>query len=173
VTPEGDVTPCPYLPLVAGSLRAQSFAEIWNGAEAFRQLRQPTLTGRCGACEFASVCGGCRARAYASHRDPSTGSELALNAVKVQALLGEDPWCNYQPGSGPALPAPSAGDERVEWTEAAWMRLERVPPFVRPMVKRGVEAYALSRGLTTITPVLMLEVRDKAMPVRHGDRPPG
>lgn len=154
VTPEGDVTPCPYLPLVAGSLRAQSFAEIWTEAETFRQLRRPVLGGRCGVCEFGSMCGGCRARAYAAHGD----------------LLGEDRWCNYQPGSGPAPPMSATEDRRVEWTEAAWMRLERVPPFVRPMVRRGVEAYALSLGLTTITPALMLEVREKAMPMQHGNR---
>src|SRR5260370_29088464 len=41
ITPEGDVTPCPYMPVTAGSLRRSSFAEIWRGPPLFDDLRQP------------------------------------------------------------------------------------------------------------------------------------
>src|SRR5204862_264454 len=30
ITPDGKVTPCPYIPEVAGDLRRQSFAEVWS-----------------------------------------------------------------------------------------------------------------------------------------------
>jgi radical SAM protein with 4Fe4S-binding SPASM domain len=67
----GQVQGCGYLPVSAGSLRKQSLAEIWQGSEFFQKLRQPEhLEGKCGACEFASDCSGCRARAYAATGDP-------------------------------------------------------------------------------------------------------
>ncbi|RMF33755.1 MAG: radical SAM protein [Alphaproteobacteria bacterium] len=53
VTPEGEVTPCPYIELYVGSVRSRSFAEIWRDAPVFAQLRAPQLTGRCGVCEYA------------------------------------------------------------------------------------------------------------------------
>jgi MoaA/NifB/PqqE/SkfB family radical SAM enzyme len=37
ITPDGKLTPCPYLPEVAGDLRAQSFGEIWRSSPLFRQ----------------------------------------------------------------------------------------------------------------------------------------
>ena len=40
-----------------------------------------TFAGRCGRCEYADLCGGSRARAYAATGDP----------------LGEDPACTHQP----------------------------------------------------------------------------
>ena len=36
ITPEGKVTPCPYLPAAAGDLRRQGFAEIWRDSRAVR-----------------------------------------------------------------------------------------------------------------------------------------
>ncbi|MBI4629024.1 MAG: radical SAM protein, partial [Candidatus Rokubacteria bacterium] len=82
ITPEGDVTPCPYMPVAAGSLRRSSFADLWRGAPVFDDLRDPQLKGRCGACEFSKICGGCRCRAYATYGD----------------YLAEDPACGYEPG---------------------------------------------------------------------------
>lgn len=139
ITPDGQVTPCPYLPLVAGSVRAQPFAVIWQKAPILAALRAPTLAGRCGRCEFATLCGGCRARAFATTGD----------------ALGEDPWCAYEPGASPAPPPPVP----LTWSEVAEERLRNVPVFVRPMVRRGVEAYARAKGLVVITPALMAELK--------------
>ncbi|MBI4545429.1 MAG: radical SAM protein [Gemmatimonadetes bacterium] len=69
ITPEGKLTPCPYLPAVAGDLRRQSFAEVWTGSALFRALREGELGGKCGRCEYRKVCGGCRARAFADGGD--------------------------------------------------------------------------------------------------------
>ena len=80
---DGQVLPCSYFPLAAGNIKRQSFREIWENSELFRQLRDfSRYEGRCGRCEYTQVCGGCRARAYAV-----TGSYLA-----------EEPFCAYQPG---------------------------------------------------------------------------
>src|SRR5438094_2285242 len=151
ITPEGDVTPCPYMPVSAGNLRSASFAELWRGAPVFDDLRDPKLGGRCGACEFSKICGGCRCRAYATYGD----------------YLAEDPACGYTPGAhGRAvveLPAtltfglPVACE--LVWDEAARERLRAIPSFARGMVVKAVEAYARGRGDTVVTRELLAEVR--------------
>lgn len=90
----GKVQPCGYLPVSAGDVRAQPFAEIWQDAALFAELRSPDkLTGKCGACPFRQACLGCRARAYAVH-----GSYLA-----------EEPDCRYQPPAASAHAHGGAG----------------------------------------------------------------
>jgi radical SAM protein with 4Fe4S-binding SPASM domain len=82
ISNEGEVYPCGYLPVSAGSTRTKRFAEIWSSSPVFAQLRDlDALEGKCGACRFDAICGGCRARAYAA-----TGSFLA-----------EEPFCTYRP----------------------------------------------------------------------------
>jgi len=81
---EGEVFPCGYLPALAGDLRKQSFADIWNDSQVFHALRDDdNLKGKCGCCEFRHVCMGCRARAYAATGD----------------FLAEEPFCVYEPGT--------------------------------------------------------------------------
>jgi len=75
-----------FLPLTAGSVRTSRLAGIYRTSPLFTGLRDRSkLTGRCGACGFASVCGGSRSRAFALLGDP----------------YAEDPWCSYQPGTFP------------------------------------------------------------------------
>ena len=82
ITPNGDVNPCPYLPLKAGNVLETSFSEIWNTSKVFEELRSEKLKGKCGICDYLSICSGCRARAYYY----SDGDYMA-----------EDPWCLYKP----------------------------------------------------------------------------
>ena len=141
ITPDGKVTPCPYMPLVAGDLREQSFGALWRSAPLFQSLRHPTLGGRCGACEYREVCGGCRARSFAASGDP----------------LAEDPWCTYVPGTDEPLPR---GEETaVAWTAEAESRLKKVPFFVRSTVRGAVEALARQQGLAMVTPELLRHAR--------------
>ena len=151
ITPEGDVTPCPYMPVAAGNLRQRSFADLWQNASVFADLREPRLGGRCGACEFTKVCGGCRCRAYATHGD----------------YLAEDPACAYQPGAhgGTLIDLPASltfglpADYELVWEAEARERLQAIPSFARGMVIKAVEAYARGRGETTITRELLADVR--------------
>lgn len=63
--PNGDVTPCVFMPLKVGSLREASFQEIWDRSPVLASLRtREDLEGYCGPCQFRNVCGGCRARSY-------------------------------------------------------------------------------------------------------------
>ena len=96
----GDVTPCPYLPVSAGNVRTTPFSEIWNEAGLFTTLRDiDNLRGKCGRCTFKTSCGGCRARAYRRDDTASTlwCDGLAQPETQNGEICGEDPWCPYQP----------------------------------------------------------------------------
>lgn len=82
ILPNGDVQPCPYLPLTVGNVRETPFSEIWAHNEVFERLRTAPLLGKCGGCEYEEICGGCRARAYFY-----SGGEM----------MAEEPWCAYRP----------------------------------------------------------------------------
>lgn len=89
----GEVFPSGFLPIPAGHLRTQDLASIYRGSPILRQLRAPDeFKGICGVCEYRTICGGSRSRAYAM-----TGDYLAT-----------DPWCAYRPLAMPKSPtAPS------------------------------------------------------------------
>lgn len=61
----GDVYPCPFLPIRIGNLRTQRISEIWRQSELLQRVRKRDYSGPCGTCEINDVCGGCRARVYA------------------------------------------------------------------------------------------------------------
>ncbi|MFQ5926726.1 MAG: SPASM domain-containing protein [Terriglobia bacterium] len=143
ITPDGKVTPCPYMPLIASDLREHSFGTIWRSAPLLQALRTPTLQGRCGACEYRELCGGCRARSFAASGDP----------------LGEDPWCAYIPGTD--KPSPRREEAAVAWTAEAESRINKVPFFVRSTVRSAVEAFARRQGVARVTPELLDEARRK------------
>ena len=49
----------------------------------------------------------------------------------------------------------------VLWSDAARIRIERIPSFIRPMVQRAIERYALEQGHPLITDGIMDEARSK------------
>jgi radical SAM protein with 4Fe4S-binding SPASM domain len=82
ISHQGEVYPCGYLPALAGDLKKQLFADIWENSVVFNELRDTSnLKGKCGCCEFRNICMGCRARAFAA-----TGN-----------YLDEEPFCVYEP----------------------------------------------------------------------------
>jgi radical SAM protein with 4Fe4S-binding SPASM domain len=135
ITPNGDVTPCPFMDVSAGSVRDTPFSEIWENAPVLQALRAPKLEGRCGACEFQKLCGGCRARPLA--RDGN--------------MMGEDFLCAYEPQGGaiidPLGPVPGA----MDWSAEAEQHIARVPGFVRRMVRRRAEDHVRGEGRSQVT----------------------
>ena len=78
----GDICPAGFLPMAVGNVKKDRVADIYRNAPVFQALHDSTqLEGRCGVCEYHSLCGGSRARAYGA-----TGN-----------LLAEDPFCSYEP----------------------------------------------------------------------------
>jgi AdoMet-dependent heme synthase len=174
IRPNGDVTPCPYLPVFAGNLRGSRLADLWTSSELFAGIRRRTsLGGRCGECEMNGHCGGCRARAYGTSGD----------------LMAEDPLCTHTPGTfagsplllvrpsaheGGGMPGTSTrlrtgrpavsgapGAAAVEygresaptiaWDAAAAERMKKIPAFVRGMVIGAVEESCRKNGLDRVT----------------------
>jgi radical SAM protein len=84
VAHDGEVYPAGFLPLGVGNVRSLPLHEIYRNHPLLRAIRAAEFSGRCGRCEYADLCGGSRARAYAASGDP----------------LGEDPACQYQPRGG-------------------------------------------------------------------------
>lgn len=142
ITPEGRVTPCPYIPVTASTpeINTKSLKDIWESGAEFVKLRSKEYHGRCFDCEFIETCGGCRARSLAANKD----------------LMGEDPWCEYVPRGR------QAGTQEPVWTKEAEARLQQAPAFIRPMIKKGLEAYAKKKGLKEITVEVMAELRKRA-----------
>ena len=92
---DGEVYPAGFLPLGLGNIRSRSLRVIYRDDPLLRAIRAAHFTGRCGRCEYADLCGGSRARAYATSGDP----------------LGEDSACSFVPDA--ATPGPLAsGDHR-------------------------------------------------------------
>jgi AdoMet-dependent heme synthase len=70
VSHTGDIFPSGFLPVRAGNIRRDSVTEVYRESPLFLSLRDRTqLKGKCQVCEYRSICGGSRARAYASTGD--------------------------------------------------------------------------------------------------------
>ena len=79
---DGEVQPCSYFAKSAGNVKTTRFKEIWEESDLFLQLRDfKGYKDNCGQCEYNSVCGGCRARAYSMTGD----------------FLAQEPFCSYIP----------------------------------------------------------------------------
>ncbi|MGD1011386.1 MAG: TIGR04053 family radical SAM/SPASM domain-containing protein [Acidimicrobiales bacterium] len=81
VSHDGLVYPAGFLPLPLGSVRDESVLDIYRDHPVLRAIRKAEFPGRCGRCEYADLCGGSRARAFAVTGDP----------------LADDPACPYIP----------------------------------------------------------------------------
>ncbi len=154
ITPEGAVTACPYIPDQEGSIRERPFWEIWDRAPGFERLRHPELGGKCGRCEFRKLCGGCRARPLAMGGD----------------LMDADPWCDHVPSGRPVIePLVPEAATPLEWTPEARRRLERVPGFLRKMVRKRAEDHVRELGERRVTPQHLATLAAR----RFGDGFPG
>ena len=59
--------------------------------------------------------------------------------------------------------AAPGGEESFPWDDGAAERLERVPGFIRPMVKKSIVKYAQGQGADRVTEALMDEAKSKMM----------
>ena len=83
VAHDGEIHPSGFLPLSLGNIRDDDIASVYREHPLLRRIRAADFGGRCGRCDFRELCGGSRARAYASSGDS----------------LAEDPACAYQPAA--------------------------------------------------------------------------
>ena len=89
VSHTGEICPAGFLPVSAGNIKRDSLADVYRNSAEFKALHDPSqFVGRCGHCEYHSLCGGSRARAY-----EATGNPLA-----------SDPFCKYEPNGSVGRP---------------------------------------------------------------------
>jgi radical SAM protein len=81
VAHDGDVYPAGFLPVRLGNVTERSIVDIYRDHPLLKSIRATAFGGRCGVCDYADLCGGSRARAFATSGD----------------ALGEDPACAYEP----------------------------------------------------------------------------
>src|SRR5437660_12750798 len=81
VTPEVNLTPCPYMPLSAGNVREVSFVDLWERSAVSDSCREPRLKGKCADCEYSDICGGCGARPCADHGDCLDAAEGGVSPL--------------------------------------------------------------------------------------------
>jgi AdoMet-dependent heme synthase len=76
----GVAQPCGYLEVASGDVRKSGVKAVWEDSPVFGTLRTPSAyKGKCGACKYLKICGGCRARAFESKND----------------IMEEEPYCSY------------------------------------------------------------------------------
>lgn len=65
--PNGDITPCGFIPLVVGNILRDDFDKIWYDSPVLNAMRNKKASGKCGGCDSFERClGGCTARSYAT-----------------------------------------------------------------------------------------------------------
>ena len=159
------MTPCPYLPARAGNVRESPLETIWHESPVFLALRDVSLlTGKCGRCGYREVCGGCRARSYATGgtmTDMCSG--IAWPADPAGDLCGEDPWCRYEPKEKATAHAGPADEKDLALLDALQ---DNIPLVSRPYDEiaarldipadevmkrlRGLQERGIVRGLSPI-----------------------
>jgi hypothetical protein len=61
---------------------------------------------------------------------------------------------------GAAVAGGATGKPAVVWTSAALERLQKIPDFVRPMARSGIEKYAQEKGLAEIDEAVLDTAKD-------------
>lgn len=98
VSNQGDIYPAGFLPLAMGNVRSDKLVDVYRDSPMFKALHTPSLfKGKCGICEYRTLCGGSRARAFAYTGDP----------------LASDPFCPYEPRTSPQTHAASEAAESI------------------------------------------------------------
>jgi radical SAM protein len=98
VSNQGDIYPAGFLPLATGNVRCDKLVDVYRDSPLFRALHTPSLfRGKCGRCEYRTLCGGSRARAFAYTGD----------------ALGSDPFCAYEPRLAATSPAVSGTAQSI------------------------------------------------------------
>lgn len=82
----GEIMPSGFLPIAAGNVRTDDLVTVYRDSPIFRTLRDRTqLKGKCGVCEYVSVCGGSRARGYGITGDYLAAEPFCLHVPKRYA----------------------------------------------------------------------------------------
>jgi hypothetical protein len=111
-----------------------------------------------GSLEATFVCPRCRFR-VSLLTNPWETQLVEGGAQRPGADQPTGPGCPFADMLGHTEPAESLPG--IRWSDAAKLRIERIPSFIRPMVQRAIERYAQEQGHPLITDGIMDEARSK------------
>jgi radical SAM protein len=112
VSHTGDIYPSGFLPLAAGNVRTADLVDVYRTSPLFLSLRdRERLKGKCGVCEFRSICGGSRARAYGVTGDP----------------LESEPYCAHVPARYQRMVERGEAEPVAEYFARRDRRLRQLP----------------------------------------------
>ncbi len=89
LSPYGDIRPCAILPLVAGNVREQGFADVWRDSELLARMRAAELSRLkdCSDCASVGYCGRCSAFALLEDGDMFGPSSFACHIEELAARM--------------------------------------------------------------------------------------
>jgi AdoMet-dependent heme synthase len=100
VAHDGEIYPSGFLPVSAGNVRTADLVAVYRTSPLFVALRdRDRLRGKCGVCEYRAICGGSRARAYATTGD----------------WLESDPYCAHEPSRWRRMVANGEAEPTAEY----------------------------------------------------------
>ena len=106
-----------------------------------------------GALAIVYECPECAHR-VAMLTNPLETQVVTSLGVQIGPGQGDVSKCPFsgmvQEMTGATAAAETTDKPAVVWTEAALERLQRIPDFVRPMARSGIEKYAHDKGLAEI-----------------------
>ena len=92
--------------------------------------------------------------AYETQVVQSLGVRIGPDAAKAESKC---PFGSMIPAADESRPPEPAG---IRWTAAAEARLAKIPEFVRPMAKTGIERFAAEQGAAEIDEQMLDAARD-------------
>jgi AdoMet-dependent heme synthase len=105
ITPQGEVAPCVQFPMVCGSMRRNTFAEIWSGSR-FLRIREIHLRNLpvCSTCPNAPICSRCPGLAYLESGDFRGVSSLDCEKSFARTGIPAPPMRSQAPAPQRAAP---------------------------------------------------------------------
>ncbi|MBI4353317.1 MAG: TIGR04053 family radical SAM/SPASM domain-containing protein [Candidatus Omnitrophica bacterium] len=91
VSHTGEIFPSGFLPLSGGNVKRDSLTEVYRRSDLFREIRDASkLKGKCGVCEYKSVCGGSRSRAWAVYGDKMAADPFCVHLPRGYGVTDEE-----------------------------------------------------------------------------------
>ena len=117
-----------------------------------------------GALSIVYECPECAHR-VAMLTNPLETQVVTSLGVQIGPGQGDISKCPFsgmvQEMTGGAAASDAGADKpAIVWTSAALERLQRIPDFVRPMARSGIEKYAQDKGLSEIDETVLDHAKD-------------
>jgi hypothetical protein len=134
--------------------------EIAMLTNAYETQVVQSLGVRIGPGASAAAPGGDRRRAEGASAGQAEAAEPVRDAADTAAKAGGCPFASMIPGAQDTRPGVPGDAGPVRWTAAAEARLLKVPEFVRPMARTGIERFARERGASEIDEQMLDAARE-------------